>query len=143
MQMGGFALYTVSSVYYVNEIIPVQDAVKGQSFLGAAGTIGAVAANVLGGALLDASGVPLLLTVCTIVSAAGAAIVWCAVQTKSTPPAEFDRLRRQNVLQWRYSLSNASVLPDPGAARRTQNADYPLGFHIRGDFFCAAQPERT
>ena len=41
MQMGGFALYTVSSVYYVNEIIPVQDAVKGQSFLGAAGTIGA------------------------------------------------------------------------------------------------------
>ena len=82
MQMGGFALYTVSSVYYVNEIIPVQDAVKGQSFLGAAGTIGAVAANVLGGALLDASGVPLLLTACTIVSAAGAAIVWCAVQTK-------------------------------------------------------------
>jgi len=82
MQMGGFALYTVSSVYYVNEIIPVQDAVKGQSFLGAAGTIGAVAANVLGGALLDASGVPLLLTVCTIVSAVGAAIVWCAVQTK-------------------------------------------------------------
>ena len=71
-----------SSVYYVNEIIPVQDAVKGQSFLGAAGTIGAVAANVLGGALLDASGVPLLLTVCTIVSAVGAAIVWCAVQTK-------------------------------------------------------------
>ena len=82
MQMGGFALYTVSSVYYVNEIIPVQDAVKGQSFLGAAGTIGAVAANVLGGALLDASGVPLLLTVCTIGSAAGAAIVWCTVQTK-------------------------------------------------------------
>ena len=82
MQMGGFALYTVSSVYYVNEIIPVQDAVKGQSFLGAAGTIGAVAANVLGGALLDASGVPLLLTVCTIGSAVGAAIVWCAVQTK-------------------------------------------------------------
>ena len=66
MQMGGFALYTVSSVYYVNEIIPVQDAVKGQSFLGAAGTIGAVAANVLGGALLDASGVPLLLTVCML-----------------------------------------------------------------------------
>lgn len=82
MQMGGFALYTVSSVYYVNEIIPVQDAVKGQSFLGAAGTIGAVAANVLGGALLDASGVPLLLTVCTIASAVGAAIVWCTVQTK-------------------------------------------------------------
>ena len=82
MQMGGFALYTVSSVYYVYEIIPVQDAVKGQSFLGAAGTIGAVAANVLGGALLDASGVPLLLTVCTIASAVGAAIVWCTVQTK-------------------------------------------------------------
>ena len=50
--------------------------------LGAGGTIGAVAANVLGGALLDASGVPLLLTVCTIGSAVGAAIVWCAVQTK-------------------------------------------------------------
>ena len=32
--------------------------------------------------MLDASGVPLLLTVCTIVSAAGAAIMWCAVQTK-------------------------------------------------------------
>ena len=71
---------------------------RARASFGAAGTIGAVAANVLGGALLDASGVPLLLTVCTIVSAAGAAIVWCAVQTKSTPPAEFDRLRRQNVL---------------------------------------------
>ena len=40
------------------------------------------AARLLGGALLDASGVPLLLTVCTIASAVGAAIVWCTVQTK-------------------------------------------------------------
>ena len=98
MQMGGFALYTVSSVYYVNEIIPVQDAVKGQSFLGAAGTIGAVAANVLGGALLDASGVPLLLTSARLFPPSVRPSCGAPCRQKSTPPAEFDRLRRQNVL---------------------------------------------
>ena len=136
MQMGGFALYTVSSVYYVNEIIPVQDAVKGQSFLGAAGTIGAVAANVLGGALLDASGVPLLLTVCTIVSAVGAAIVWCAVQTKkarrllsSTDFAGRTCYNGATAYPMRVYFPTRRGAPDP-KCRLSPRISYPRGLFI-------------
>ena len=53
-----------------------------QRYLAGMGMRDSAIGLLLGGALLDASGVPLLLTVCTIVSAVGAAIVWCAVQTK-------------------------------------------------------------
>ena len=53
-----------------------------QRYLAGMGMRDSAIGLLLGGALLDASGVPLLLTVCTIASAVGAAIVWCTVQTK-------------------------------------------------------------
>lgn len=83
MQMGGFAPLYRRSVYYVNEDHPRAGRRQGPELPWRGRNDRARSPRTwLGGALLDASGVPLLLTVCTIASAVGAAIVWCTVQTK-------------------------------------------------------------
>ncbi|MGX8700887.1 MFS transporter [Caproiciproducens sp.] len=56
-QFGSYALFIPASVYYVNEIIRKEDLAKGQAFMTSAITLGGVAASLLGGLLLDLSGV--------------------------------------------------------------------------------------
>ncbi|HOO27442.1 MAG TPA: MFS transporter [Lachnospiraceae bacterium] len=74
-QMFGFALFVVSSVYYVNIKIERQDQVKGQAYMTMTNTIGSVAGSLLGGWLVDAKGVPAMLLVSTIAAIAGTFIV--------------------------------------------------------------------
>lgn len=71
MQMLGFALFAVSTVYYVGTVVPKRDVVKGQTYLGTANTLGCLIAWALGGSLIDAVGVPMMLTACIATSAAG------------------------------------------------------------------------
>ena len=56
-QFSSYALFIPASVYYVNEIICKEDLAKGQAFMTSAITLGGVAASLLGGFLLDNSGV--------------------------------------------------------------------------------------
>ncbi|MBQ3356026.1 MAG: MFS transporter [Oscillospiraceae bacterium] len=71
MQMLGFALFAVSTVYYVGSVVPERNVVKGQTYLGTANTLGCLVAWVLGGSLIDAVGVERMLIVCIAISAAG------------------------------------------------------------------------
>ena len=84
-QMLGYALYTVSSVYYVGLVIPKKDEVKGQTYLGAASTVGGLLASILSGLLIDALGVRKMLLVYTAVSAAGALVLFLSAQRTSVP----------------------------------------------------------
>lgn len=79
-QLLGFALFAVSSVYYVGSVIPKRDVVKGQTYLGAANTVGSLAASVYAGAMIDAFGVGVMLLVCAAVSAMGMFIVFFSAQ---------------------------------------------------------------
>lgn len=63
LQMGAFALYIPASVYYVNETMEAQDKFKGQAVMTATNTLGGVIGSLLGGFLLDYTGIkPLLIT---------------------------------------------------------------------------------
>ncbi len=79
-QMGGYALYAVSSVYYVGTVVKKQDVVKGQTYLGASNTLGCLLAYVVGGVLIDAFGTEAMLLTCLISSALGMLLMLCARQ---------------------------------------------------------------
>lgn len=83
-QMLGFALYAVSSVYYTNAIIPQEDLVKGQTYLGLTNTLGTLGAHFVGGALIDLLGVGNMLLCCLAVSLVGTCIFFLTVN-KNAP----------------------------------------------------------
>ena len=79
-QMFGWALITVSSVYYVNSIMEKQDVIKGQAYMTMTYTMGSVAGALLGGVLIDRLGVTSMLIFATISAAVGMVIMLLAVQ---------------------------------------------------------------
>ena len=78
-QMFGFALYTVSSVYYVNSIMEEQDAIKGQAYMTMTNSLGSVLGALIGGGLLDAAGTTAMLIFATAAAAVGMTIVLLTV----------------------------------------------------------------
>ncbi|MBE5965453.1 MAG: MFS transporter [Lachnospiraceae bacterium] len=71
-QMGSFALFTPSSIYYVNKIMDRSNRVKGQALLGTATLgIGGTLGNFIGGKLLDTFSVSVMLAVGLILSIIG------------------------------------------------------------------------
>ena len=80
MQMLGYALFAVSTVYYVGTVVPKRNVVKGQTYLGTTNTLGCLLAYALGGSLIDAVGVEKMLLVCIVLSAAGLALVLATLQ---------------------------------------------------------------
>ena len=76
LQIGSFALYIPSSVYYVNETMLDQDKFKGQAVMTATNTLGGVFGSLFGGFLIDNAGVGAMNTVCFAMVAAGAVLVF-------------------------------------------------------------------
>ena len=74
-QMGGWALMTVSSVFYINSIMEPRDSVKGQACYTTSMTLGNVLGAVLAGRILDVLGVPAMLVFGTVCALVGAVIV--------------------------------------------------------------------
>lgn len=83
-QLLGFALFAVSSVYYVKGVVEQRDAVKGQTYLGVTNTVGCLIAHVLGGALIDLLGVGKMLLCCFALSALGAVLLFAATAPRKT-----------------------------------------------------------
>ena len=72
LQMFGFALFAVASVYYVNELIDEKDRVKGQAYVTMTMSVGTVIGSFLGGYLIDCVSVPGMLLVATLSAGIGA-----------------------------------------------------------------------
>lgn len=85
-QLMGWALITVSSVYYVNAIMDQQDAIKGQAYMTMTYTIGSVVAAFLGGALIDLAGVNAMLLFATVCAALGMMIMLLAAEKAEEIP---------------------------------------------------------
>ncbi len=79
-QMGGFALMTVSSVFYINSIMVPGDSVKGQACYTTAMTLGNVLGAIAAGQILDTLGVPSMLLAATLCALLGAVIVLLCTQ---------------------------------------------------------------
>ncbi len=75
-----FAVFIPASVYYINEIMREKDRVKGQTFVTAMGTLGGFFGNVIGGRLLDTSGVFGMLLFGLVGAMIGAALLFYAIR---------------------------------------------------------------
>lgn len=80
LQMLGWGLIAVSSVYYVNSIMEEQDAIKGQAYITMTYTLGSVLGALLGGALIDAAGVNAMLIFATVSAFIGMIILLFATE---------------------------------------------------------------
>lgn len=82
LQIFAFAVFAVASVYYADECMAPEDAVKGQAFLAMTSTVGAVFASAIGGWLIDTFGVPVLLGTAVTFSGLGAIVLWRGISSK-------------------------------------------------------------
>ena len=80
--MTAYALFIPASAYYVDEVMSEADKVKGQAYVNVAITLGGVFSNLLCGRILDGSGVTPMLTVASVVCAAGLIIVFGSIRVK-------------------------------------------------------------
>ena len=77
MQFFQFAVYAPATVYYVAAVLPERDQLKGQSLIYVAGSgLGGALGNLLGGRLLDRSGIQAALLLGTV-SAAASLLTFC------------------------------------------------------------------
>ncbi|WP_427813232.1 MFS transporter [Enterococcus sp. 22-H-5-01] len=82
LQMFGFALHTMASVYYTNQIVAQKDLVKGQTLMATANTVGGIVGAFLGGQLLSFLSVSMMLVIGTIISLVGTLIVCLTIEKK-------------------------------------------------------------
>lgn len=82
-QIGGYALYTVCSVYYAGEVVSDKDTVKGQAYICSANTIGCLIAHLTGGAMIDVLGVENMLIITTVISVIGMIMMFFTTENKS------------------------------------------------------------
>ena len=80
LQMFGYGLFLPSSVYYVNEHVPVVDRVRGQAIMMMSSTgLGGVFGNVIAGKVIDLGGVQMLIIFCVICGVIGSALAVTAL----------------------------------------------------------------
>lgn len=82
LQMLGYGLFTPASVFYVNESVPQEDRILGQTLMMVASNgLGGVAGSFLGGRLLDLGGVDMMLLVCSGMAVGGALLAALSLRT--------------------------------------------------------------
>lgn len=87
IQVFAYAVIAVASVYYMNDSMEPQDAVKGQALFAMTNMVGAVIGSALGGWLLDACGVRALLWTAVGFAAAGAVTMRLGIGSLQKPGA--------------------------------------------------------
>ncbi len=79
-QMLGWGVISVASVYYVNSIMAGRDKVKGQAYVTMTFTLGSVLSSLVGGRLIDQSGVRAMLMVGSAAAIGGMVILLLATE---------------------------------------------------------------
>lgn len=74
-QLLGFALFSVSSVIYIDSLVEAKDTVRAQAMLASTCTLSNIIAFLLGGSMMDSLGVNAVLLFSTACAAAGAMIL--------------------------------------------------------------------
>lgn len=82
VQMLGYGIFTPASVFYVSDVIPSADQVKGQTWMMVASNgLGGMLSSFLAGKVLDSYGVNAMLGVCVALALAATAVTALAVFT--------------------------------------------------------------
>ena len=75
LQPMGWGLMTVSSVYFVNMLMEERDTIKGQAYMTMSLSVGTIIGSLIGGWLIDMTGIPGMLSAAVICGTAGTCIV--------------------------------------------------------------------
>lgn len=75
-ELPGYALYILSSVYFVNAVVPPDQRVQGQAWFTMCATLGNVLASFSGGFVLDLWGANVMLAFATLSGGMGMVLVW-------------------------------------------------------------------
>lgn len=75
LQMVGYAVFVVATVYFANSSVKKRDRIKGQAYMTMVSTIGIVFSSMFGGWLIDMIGTDGMLIVGTVISFVGVVIV--------------------------------------------------------------------
>ena len=75
-EAGGYALYTVAVVYFVNDLVEERDRVRGQAWFAMTNTVGILLGTSIGGVLLDHGGSWVLMAFATLTAGAGMAMLF-------------------------------------------------------------------
>lgn len=81
-QMGSYALFIPASVHYISQLFGKEDAIKGQSMVTTAITMGTVLASLLGGRILDVCGIRITLLVVVLAAVAGVVFMALGMEKK-------------------------------------------------------------
>lgn len=76
LQMFGWGILWIGIVYYVNDLAGDRDKAQGQAYAGMSFTIASVLGNLLGGRMIDAFCVDVMLLSGTAVSLVGTVVIW-------------------------------------------------------------------
>ena len=79
-QMFAWGITCIALVYYVNEIMEEEDAVKGQAYVTTTNTIAMVIGSLAGGWLIDHMGVNVMLLFGTVCAGIGAVLMAISVE---------------------------------------------------------------
>lgn len=82
LQVGAYAIFYPSMVYFANEVVDSKDLVKGQSLIAVSYAACGIVANIIGGSLLDIIGVHQVLLMGVVTSVIGAVLVFMSVKKK-------------------------------------------------------------
>ncbi|WP_067139136.1 MFS transporter [Oceanivirga salmonicida] len=74
-QIFAFAIYLPTAIHYVNDVMEKEDRVKGQAYLGSAGTISSIIASYIGARIIENQGVTYMVLFITVISLVGTVIV--------------------------------------------------------------------
>ena len=75
-EMNGYALFSLSSIYFVNDTVDESQRVQGQAWFTMCTTLGSVLASFTGGFLLDWAGASVLLAFATLCGGIGMVLMW-------------------------------------------------------------------
>ncbi|MFV0412278.1 MAG: MFS transporter, partial [Oscillospiraceae bacterium] len=72
----GYAVFILSSIYYVDHILPGPDKIKGHAFMTATTTGGAISGSLLGGFFIDRFDISTMLAIGCCIGIVGIAVVF-------------------------------------------------------------------
>ncbi|CAM3160862.1 MFS transporter [Streptobacillus felis] len=81
-QFAGYAIYVPVAVYYTNDVMEEKDRVKGQAYMAVSGTIGSILGNLLGGRIIEAYSINILLLISLIVCFLGTIVLFLNLERR-------------------------------------------------------------
>ncbi|NYV28304.1 MFS transporter [Streptobacillus felis] len=81
-QFAGYAIYVPVAVYYTNDVMEEKDRVKGQAYMAVSGTIGSILGNLLGGRVIEAYSINILLLISLIVCFLGTIVLFLNLERR-------------------------------------------------------------